>query len=168
MSAETFERDYNNLYGVFLYKLGFHKRMQTREEHEMIVEEIKKENPDFDYNPDAYVLVSNDYNQENKYKFLDYIDIYILTLKTLKFNINDIQGYKKLYENKIKYVIEYVNDGFEIHRIADMHNFLDYILIDKFGLSSYFEFVKQFKDEEYKKVVDATVEPLVVNLFTKE
>ena len=168
MSAETFDRDYDNLYGVFLYKLGFHKRMQTREEHEMIVEDIKKENPDFDYNPDAYVLVSKNHNQENKYEFLDYVDIYILTLKTLKFNINEIQAYKELYENKIKYVLDYVNDGFEIHRIANIHNLLDYILIDKFGLSSYFEFVKQFKDEEYKKVIDATVEPLAVSLFTKE
>ena len=168
MSPETFEHDYDNLYGVFLYKLGFHKRMQTREEHKMIVEEIKKENPDFDYNPDAYALISKNNNQENKYEFLDFIDIYILTLKTLKFNINEIQAYKELYENKIKYVLDYVNDGFEIHRIADMHNILDYILIDKFGLSSYFEFVKQFKDEEYKKVVDATVEPLAINLFTKE
>lgn len=168
MFAETFECDYDNLYGVFLYKLGFHKRMQTREEHKMVVEDIKKENPDFDYNPDAYILVSKDNNQENKYEFLDYIDMYILTLKTLKFNINEIQAYKELYENKIKYVLDYVNDGFEIHRIADMHNILDYILIDKFGLSSYFEFVKQFKDEEYKKVVDATVEPLAVSLFTKE
>lgn len=168
MSAETFERDYDNFYGVFLAELRFFKRMHTREEYKMIIEDIKKENQKFDYNPDAYVLVSKSNNQENKYEFLDYIETYILVLKALKYNVDEIQGYKELYENKIKYVIEYINDGFEIHRIVNMHNILDYILIDKFGLSSYFEFVKQFKDEEYKKVVDATVEPLVVNLFTKE
>lgn len=168
MSTETFEREYDNLYGVFLAELGFFRRMHTRDEHKMIVEIIEKENPDFDYNPDAYVLISKENNQENKYEFLDYVETYILTLKTFKFDINEIQAYKELYENKIKYVLDYVNDGFEIHRITDIHNLLDYILIDKFGLSSYFEFVKQFKDEEYKKVVDATVEPLVVNLFTKE
>lgn len=168
MFAETFNCIYDNLYGILLRNIGFINRMKTYEEHEMIIEKIKEENPNFDYNSDAYVLVSEYNNQDNKYKFLSCIETYILALKALKYNIDEIQGYKKLYEDKIKYINDRVNKGYEIHRIVNMHNILDYILIDKFGLSSYFEFVKQFKDEEYKKIIDATVEPLAVNLFAKE
>lgn len=168
MFAETFNCIYDNLYGILLRNIGFINRMKTYEEHKMIIEMIKEENPNFDYNPDAYVLVSEYNNQENKYKFLNRIETYILALKVLKYNIDEIQGYKKLYEDKIKYIIEYINKGYEIYKIVNMHNILDYILIDKFGLSSYFEFIKQFKDEEYKKIIDVIVEPLAVNLFTKE
>lgn len=168
MFAETFNCIYDNLYGILLRNIGFINRMKTYEEHEMIIEKIKEENPNFDYNSDAYVLVSEYNNQDNKYKFLSCIETYILALKALKYNIDEIQGYKKLYEDKIKYINDRVNKGYEIHRIVNMHNILDYILIDKFGLSSYFEFIKQFKDEEYKKIIDTTVEPLAVNLFTKE
>ena len=155
-------------------------------------DDIKKYN-EFKFDSDGFKLISEDYDELNDFKLIDSINNYKNVLKMMGYKYNNIQEYKDIYEDKLKYIIKYLetknisiylNLGaliypldilnqtqISINRNLGENNYinterriLDYILIDNFGLSDYLKFIDQFKqNKDYKNIIDLIIKPLFDN-----
>lgn len=141
--------------------------------------DIKKYN-EFKFDSNGFKLISENYDELNDFKLIDSINNYKNALKMMGYKYINIQEYKDIYEDKLKYINKYLSDS-TIDKLAlgeklikqnlgekelkDYINterrILDYILIEQFGLSNYLKFIDQFKqNKDYKIIIDLIVKPL--------
>lgn len=141
--------------------------------------DIKKYN-EFKFDSNGFKLISENYDELNDFKLIDSINNYKNALKMMGYKYINIQEYKDIYEDKLKYINKYLSDSI-IDKLAlgeklikqnlgekelkDYINterrILDYILIEQFGLSNYLKFIDQFKqNKDYKIIIDLIVKPL--------
>lgn len=141
--------------------------------------DIKKYN-EFKFDSNGFKLISENYDELNDFKLIDSINNYKNALKMMGYKYINIQEYKDIYEDKLKYINKYLSDSI-IDKLAlgeklikqnlgekelkDYINterrILDYILFEQFGLSNYLKFIDQFKqNKDYKIIIDLIVKPL--------
>lgn len=145
----------DNLYCYLYYNNLFeYQREQEEKERRLIkIKEIDKETEDFEYNPDAYCLVSKRYKENDKHKFNELVKSYKKTLINLKYF--DVKDYYKLYEDKLKFVEDYIKIyKSNIDEYIATNQIIDYIIIDNFGLTEYFKLMK--KMEKKYNIVELT------------
>ena len=120
---------YNNLF-------EYQKEQEENERRLIKIKEIDKETEDFEYNPVAYCLVSKHYDEINLKYF-------------------DVKGYYKLYEDKLKFVEDYIKTyNSNIDEYIATNQIIDYIIIDNFGLTEYFKLMKEM--EKKYNIVELT------------
>lgn len=135
--------------------------------------DIKKYN-EFKFDSDGFKLIFEDYNELNDFKLIDSINNYKNALKMMGYKYNNIQEYKDIYEDKLKYINKYLSDSiidksnskFDNSSLGEntKRRILDYILIEQFGLSDYLKFIDQFKqNKDYKNIIDLIIKPLFDN-----
>lgn len=140
--------------------------------------DTKKYN-EFKFDSNGFKLISEDYNELNDFKLIDSINNYKNALKMMGYKYNNIQEYKDIYKDKLKYIIKclktenilnfkFDNSTLGEKELKDYINterrILDYILIEQFGLSNYLKFIDQFKqNKDYKIIIDLIIKPLFNN-----
>lgn len=73
-------------------------------------DDIKNYN-EFKFDSDGFKLISENYDELNDFKLIDSIINYKNALKMMGYKYNNIQEYKDIYEDKLKYIIKYLSDS---------------------------------------------------------
>lgn len=67
---------------------------------------IQKKYNEFKFDSDGFKLISEDYNELNDFKLIDSINNYKNALKMMGYKYNNIQEYKDIYKDKLKYIVK--------------------------------------------------------------